>query len=228
MSKIFSVVIAMILAIPSLAVAGPYIGLGMGIGRTESTLTKLDLVPDPILESDLPVFGTSQSFSSSEANYEVTAGWNFNRHFGVEVGYTKFGEANDNYELPLACNELGCQSRQWTAEMKMKGFRAFLVGSLPLSDRVDAYAKVGAMRWDADYDGFERNANIVPDPDPPGPIGERNGPVSYDDDGTDLAVGLGLNLKTDSPISLHLDFTYYAVDTTDYVYDIALLAIYNF
>lgn len=228
MSKICAVLMAMVLAIPSLAVAGPYFGLGMGIGRTESSLTTLDLVPNPILESDLPVFGTRQGFASSEANYEVTAGWNFNKHFGVEVGYTKFGDATDNYELPLACNELGCQSRQWTAEMKMTGFRAFLVGSLPLSDRVDAYAKVGAIRWDANYDGFERNANVVPDQDPPLPVAERNEPVSYTDDSTDLAVGLGLNLKTDSPISVHLDFTYYAVDTTDYVYDIALLAIYNF
>ena len=56
----------------------------------------------------------------------------------------------------------------------------------------------------------------------------RNDSVSYNDSGTDLAAGMGLNLKTDSPISVRVDLTYYDVDTTSLVWIAQLMGIYSF
>ena len=222
MSRSLTVLMATVLIVPSIAIAGPYVGVGIGGTRTESSLAELNLVPN--LVSDTDVIGSDPDFASTDVSFEFTVGWMLNKHFGVEVGYTDFGKATENYELPDSCNAFGCQIREWTAQMKMTGVQAFVVGSVPIGERVDAYLKLGAIRWDADYSGFERNVAVAPGP----PIGTRNDAIDYNDSGTDLAAGMGLNLKIDSPISLRAEFTYYDVDTTSLVWIAQLMAIYNF
>lgn len=223
MNKILTLLMAVAFATPSIAAAGPYIGLGIGGARTESSLAELGLPLN--LESDIEAAnGADPDFSSNDVSFEVAAGWMFGRHFGVEVGYVDFGRATQNYVLPEACNGFGCQSREWTAQMDMTAIKAFLIGSLPLGENFDVYAKLGAITWDADYDGFERNQLLVPG----FPIGDRNDPVSSTDDGTGMAAGLGLTMKTDSPFSLRVEFTYYDVDTTDLVWIGQLMGTYTF
>jgi len=223
MSKSFALVMAMAVLAPSIALAGPYVGIGAGGARMESSLAELGLVPD--LTTDTDVIGTDPDFSSTDVSFDVTAGWMFGANVGVEVGYTDFGRATQNYKLPEVCNTLGCQEREWTAQIDMSALRAFLVGNLPLNENVDIYAKLGAVRWDADYAGFERNQRLVPGglPIPP-----RNEPVKFDDDGTDLAAGLGLRLKTDTPFSLRVDLSYYDVHSTDLLWTAQLSGIYTF
>jgi len=223
MSKSFGVLMAMALAMPAIALAGPYVGIGAGGVRMESSLAELNLVPN--LTTDTDVIGGDPDFSSSDATFDVTAGWMLSEHFGIEVGYMDFGRATENYELPELCNgTLGCQSREWTAQVDMTALRVFIVGNLPLGERFDVYGKLGAVNWDADYSGFERNQILVPGD----PVGTRNDPVSFDDDGTDLAAGIGVALKTDTPFSLRAEFTYYDVDTTDLLWTAQLVGIYKF
>ncbi len=81
----------------------------------------------------------------------------FNQNWGLEIGYIDFGQATDDLTLPDACNPRGCSSRQWTSEIKRDGFQLFLIGSLPLNESVDLYGKLGAINWDADYQGYERS-----------------------------------------------------------------------
>ncbi|MBL8202282.1 MAG: outer membrane beta-barrel protein [Chromatiales bacterium] len=228
MSKSLAVLVAMSMAAPSLAVAGPYIGVGIGGTRTESTLTELGLFPGPALPVPAPPtpdpnFAGDDDFTSNDVSFDVAVGWMFGR-FGVEIGYTDFGSAEQRYVLPESCNNLGCQSREWTAKMEMSGYRAFLVGSFPFNDSVDAYLKVGAMNWDADYAGFERNQAFVPGP----PIAPRYDEVTFSGDDTALAAAMGINLKTDSPFSVRVEFNYYDVDTTDMVWNAQLMGVYTF
>ncbi len=229
MSNRLAVLVTMMMVAPSVAVAGPYIGVGIGGTRTESTLAELGLTPGPVLPVPPPSVGPdpnftgSDDFTSTDVSFDVTVGWMFG-WFGVEVGYTDFGSAEQRYALPESCNELGCQSREWTAQMEMTGYRAFLVGSLPVNDKLDAYLKLGAMNWDADYAGFERNRAFVPGP----PVAPRYDAVSFDDDDTGLAGAVGVNLKTDSPFSVRVEFNYYDVDTTDLVWNAQLMGVYTF
>ncbi len=225
MSNKFALLMAMAMTVPALptaALAGPYVGVGIGGVGIESDLQQLNLVPDKA--SDVAVIGSDPSFGSTDVSVNVTVGWMFDKHFGVEIGYTDFGEGVENYELPDACNGTGCQSRQWTTEVAITGFQAFVVGSTPIGESLDAYLKLGAITWEADYDGFERNVIFTPGP----PIAERNATVGFDDSGTDLAAAMGLNLKTDSPISVRVELSYYDIDTTDLVWIAQLMGIYTF
>ncbi len=227
MTNRLTVLMAMVLAGPALALptavfAGGYVGIGIGAAGTESSLQQLNLVPDR--PADVAAIGSDPGFDSTEVSVNATLGWMFTKNFGVEVGYTDFGEAVQNYELPLACNTFGCQSREWTTQMSTSGIQAFVVGSTPLGESLDAYLKLGAISWEADYNGFERNVIFTPGP----PIAQRNESVNYDDSGTDLAAAMGLNLKTDSPISVRVELSYYDIDTTDLIWIAQLMGIYTF
>ena len=230
MSKRVAIMAAVVLAAPSLAIAGPYVGIGFGGARTESSLTQLGLFPGPVLPAPTdpgdpdPNFTGDDDFTSTDVSLDVTVGWMFGKHFGVEVGYTDFGSAEQRYVLPESCNAFGCQSREWTAQMEMTGVRAFIIGSVPISDKIDAFLKLGAMGWQADYSGLERNKVFIPGP----PVAPRYDPVSFDDDDVGLAVGMGLNLKTDSPFSVRVEFNYYDVDTTDLVWNATVMGFYTF
>lgn len=227
MTNRLTVLMAMVLAGPALALptavfAGGYVGIGIGAAGTESSLKQLNLVPDRL--SDVTEIGSDPGFGSTEASVNATLGWMFTKNFGVEVGYTDFGEAVQNYELPVACNTFGCQSREWTTQMSTSGIQAYLVGSTPIGASLDAYLKVGAINWEAEYAGFERTVGTTPGP----PIPQRNESVNYDKSGTDLTAAMGLNLKTDSPISVRVELSYYDIDTTDLIWVAQLMGIYTF
>ncbi len=227
MTNRLTVLMAMVLtgpalALPTAAFAGGYVGVGIGAATTESSLQELNLVPDR--PADIVALGGDRGFDSTEVSYNVTLGWMFTKNFGIEAGYTDFGKAVQNYELPLACNTFGCQSREWTTQMSTSGIQAFLVGSTPIGESLDAYLKLGAIVWDAEYNGFERNVLATPGP----PIAQRNESVKYDKDGTDLAAAMGLNLKTDSPFSVRVELSYYDIDTTDLIWIGQLMGIYTF
>ncbi|MBN8280426.1 MAG: outer membrane beta-barrel protein [Gammaproteobacteria bacterium] len=233
MNKSLALLVVALAAGPSLALAGPYVGVGIGGTRMKSTLSDLSdgsesLSPGPVLPVPTPPlpdpnYTGSEDFDSTDVAFDVTAGWMFG-HFGIEVGYTDFGEQKQRYQLPESCDSSGCQSREWTATMAMEGWRAFLVGSLPLTENIDGYAKLGALLWSADYAGYEREAFFVPSP----PITARYSPVSFDDDDTALAAAVGVNLKTDTPFSLRVEISYYDVESTDYVLNAQLMGIYTF
>lgn len=230
MSKSLAVLMAVALTVPSMAVAGPYVGIGFGGARTESSLTDLGLFPGPVLplppdpNDPDPNFTGDDDFTSTDVSIDVTAGWMFGKHFGVEVGYTDFGNAEQHYKLPDSCNNFGCQNREWTANMELTGIRAFVIGTVPVNDRLDAFLKLGAMSWSADYSGVERTQVFTPGP----PIAPRYEAVNFDDDAVGLAAGMGLNLRTDSPFSVRLELNYYDVDTTDLVWNATMMGFYTF
>lgn len=233
MSRILTTTIAVLLCTPSIAAAGAYLGIGVGGTSTESSLADLGLVPvcasttagcyqdtqpPPVGVGDNPDFG------GSDVSFNFVAGWMFNKNWGLEIGYIDFGKATDDLGLPEACSNFGCSSRQWTSEVKRDGFQAFLIGSLPLSESVDLFGKAGVINWDADYDGYERSELYASGP----PLPPQNARISASDDGTDMAAGIGVNLRTDSPFSLRADLSYYDFDNTDSVYVLQFMALYNF
>jgi hypothetical protein len=229
MSRIFATIIAVMLCTPTIAAAGAYVGIGIGGTRTESSLADLGLVPDcPSTTSgcyqDLDAVGSNPDFAGSDITYNFVAGWMFNQNIGIEIGYIDFGQATDDLGLPESCANFGCSSRQWTSELKRDGFQLFLIGSLPLNDSVDLYGKAGVISWDADYQGYERSELYASG----FPLGAQNPQINGSDDGTDMAGGFGVNLRTDSPFSLRADFTYYDFDDSDSSFVVQLMGIYSF
>ncbi|MBM4221006.1 MAG: hypothetical protein FJ170_03545 [Gammaproteobacteria bacterium] len=220
MSRILATIIAVMLCTPSIATAGAYVGIGIGGTRTESSLADLGLVP--VCASTTagcyqdtqppPVgVGSNPDFAGSDVTYNFVAGWMFNPYIGIEVGYIDFGQATDDLELPEACSTFRCSSRQWTSELKRDGFQAFLIGSLPLNDSVDLYGKLGAITWEADYQGYERSQLYASG----FPLPPQNPEINGSRRGKDWAYGFGANLRTDSPFGLRADFTYYDFSDSD-------------
>lgn len=214
-----------ILAFSSVTAAGPYVGVGLGGARAEADLREIGLMPS-IAEDAADI---NPDFSSTDVGFQFIAGYRFLTWFGVEVGYADLGKARQNYELAQACTSPGgCQNREWTAEYKTDLLQAYLTGYYPLGERVDVYAKIGAVRWDTDFSGFEQRGQfenlLGGDPVTPTP----NDTINTDDDGTDLAAALGLDLKTDSAISLRTEFAWYDIDNRDQSWLLSLNAIYNF
>lgn len=233
MSRIFATIIAVLLYAPSIAAAGAYVGIGIGGTRTESSLADLGLVPVCAsttagcyqdLEPPPVGIGSNPDFAGSDVTFNFVAGWMFNQNWGLEIGYIDFGNAKDDLKLPDACATFGCSSRQWTSELKRDGFQAFLVGSLPLNDSVDLYGKLGMISWDADYQGYERSELYASG----FPLPNQNDEINNSDDGTDMAGGFGINLRTDSPFSLRADFTYYDFDDSDSSFVLQLMGMYSF
>lgn len=233
MSRIFATIIAVMLCTPSIATAGAYLGIGIGGTRTESSLGDLGLVPvcgsttaGCYQDTQAPPVGVGSDpdFAGSEVSFNFVAGWMFNQNWGLEIGYIDFGQATDDLGLPEACSTFGCSSRQWTSEIKRDGFQAFLIGSLPLNDSVDLFGKLGVINWDADYQGYERSELYASG----SPLPPQNAAITTSDDGTDLAFGFGINMRTDSPFSLRADLTYYDFDNTDSSYVLQFMALYNF
>src|SRR5436190_11859535 len=90
---------------------GGYIGVGVGEANT-----KID---------DIPGF-TVVSRDEKDTAYKIFGGFEFNKNFGVEVGYVDFGEIHNVYSSG------GTSVR---ADADGHGFYTALTGTLPLSDQ---------------------------------------------------------------------------------------------
>lgn len=72
-------------------------------------------------------------------SFEVKGGFKFNEYVGLEAAYVDLGDGD--FEAPF------------TGSVSTDGFKASVVGFLPVAETVDLYGKVGLYLWDADFDG---------------------------------------------------------------------------
>ena len=72
-----------------------------------------------------------------DVGFQVYGGYQFNPYFGLELGYTDFGEV----DVTGGPGELDADT-----------FSLVAVGNLPFTERFSGYAKAGFHRWDAEAD----------------------------------------------------------------------------
>ncbi len=103
-------------------------------------------------------------------SYAITAGFDISRYFAIEASYIDLGDADDDL-FP-----------RWT--VSADGYNAALVGRLPITTQLAAFAKVGAFIWEAELEeaGYGRLDS---------------------DDGTDYSAAVGLSLA----LTQNLDIT---------------------
>ena len=104
------------------------------------------------------------SCDDKDQSWNLFAGYQLNRHFAVELGYSDFGNASTSGFIG------GVPS---TATISAKAVELVGVGLLPLGDHFALYGKVGFFRYDSD--------------------GKSTGALtaSANDKGTELTFGLG-------------------------------------
>jgi hypothetical protein len=141
------------------------------------------------------------TISGGDLSYELFAGYQFpgysflpfNTFFALEGGYMDLGTVDDQ--------TLGAK-----LELDIHGFDLYAIGYLPITRRIDLFAKAGVFLWDAKV--------------------KADGGTVDDDDGTDLALGLGIEYRTGKAYSARL--TLESLDMLDGAWVATLAANYQF
>jgi len=139
---------------------------------------------DPDLPSEVKVDDDSMSFS-------VGVGYNINQMFAIEGGYVDLGEVKASYGV-------------LSAKVSADGFYFGPRLTFALSDKVDAYGRIGMIAWDA-----ETSSNFG---------------VSYKDDGTDVYFGIGAAYKLSDKVALAADWTRYKYEGDGADVDVDVIA----
>ncbi|MDP2324580.1 MAG: outer membrane beta-barrel protein [Gammaproteobacteria bacterium] len=70
-------------------------------------------------------------------------GLNYGQYVGLELGYIDFGTVNDQVVLEPGSGSINDSIESW-------GYELALVGRYPLNEELDAFGKVGMLRWDSE------------------------------------------------------------------------------
>lgn len=100
-----------------------YGGLGVGQSKAKDICTAAG--------------GAGVRCDETALSYKLFGGYQFNRNWGAEVGYTDLGKVK-------------AESAAGSVEFSSKGFEFLGVGTYPFNDKWAAYAKLGLFSWGTD------------------------------------------------------------------------------
>ena len=139
--------------------------LGAGIGR--SSIDILEFYPS-----------LGESVEQTNTGYKAYGGYRFLKFIAVEAGYADFGSPQGI--------ERNVQEHPERAEVSVKGWDAFAVGILPVSNVVDIFGKLGMMSWDTNITSVQDGEVIF----------------SESSTGTDVAYGIGVGFWVGPNVTL--------------------------
>jgi hypothetical protein len=141
------------------------------------------------------------TISGSDLSYTLFAGYQFPAYSFLPFD-TFFAVQGGYMDLGTVDDQaLGAKF-----ELDIHGFDLYAIGYLPITRRIDLFGKVGVFLWDAKV--------------------KADGATVDDDDGTDLALGFGMEYRTGKAYSARL--TVESVDMLDGVWVATLAGIYQF
>jgi opacity protein-like surface antigen len=140
-----------------------------------------------IAQSDFYVFGTFGNTNSDISfngqnridgdtdSYALGAGYTVNRNFSLEAAYQTFGSQNATTNCPpgFACAGLVLPL---LTKADLTALSLSVIGSIPLTDKLDVYGQVGIASWDVDFNGISS---------------------AFDTSGEDLLYGAGVRWSID-------------------------------
>lgn len=128
---------------------------------------------------------SGQDFDEEDFAFKIFGGYRFHENFAVEVDYLDFGEPDDDI---LGVN----------LEVDLYALALYGVGILPVSDQFELFIKLGFAYWDAEVDGSFMGIS-----------------ASDDEDGTDLAYGLGASFAFTDQFAVRIEYEGIDVDDLD-------------
>lgn len=132
-----------------------------------------------IESEDIP--NSDDDFSDSQVAYKGIAGIRLGPVLAIEGQYIDFGTAEDG--------DNRIDASGWTADAVL---------TLPLTERINPYGKVGALFWEADG----RSQGVTP-------------PIRASEDGTDLTYGVGVNIGITEMLAFRAEYERFALEDTD-------------
>jgi len=125
--------------------------------------------------------GIGVSCEDTDTALRLLGGYQFSKHFALELGYSQFGEAS-------------ISSGGLFAKVESTAWEVVAVGMLPVADRFSIYGKIGMYRADSDF-----STNIVL-PGIPQALSESN---------NDLTFGFGLQFDISGSLGVRAEYQRY-------------------
>ncbi len=159
-------------------------------------LSSLSLLPQASLAETEFYGGVGVGYSTFQVdaiNFEGSAvavrqfmGLNYGDYVGLEFGYVDFGTVNDQVLLDPQTGGINDAIKTW-------GYELALIGRYPLNGELDAFGKVGMLRWDS-----ESTLETFPLP--------------TKQDGDDLIWGVGLDFRGAGPFHVRVAADFVDID----------------
>jgi hypothetical protein len=101
--------------------------------------------------------GSLNRIDDDGSSYSMGAGYAFNNNFSIEGAYLDFGSHDAATDCPPG---FSCLVIPVATQADISGISLSLIGSIPLTDRLDAYGKIGLVSWDIEYSGISSAFDI--------------------------------------------------------------------
>ena len=133
---------------------------------------------------------TGGSVDGTDTAFKIFGGYMFNRHFGLELAYVDLGEASYSgnfFGLPVTGGRVA-----------LTGLNVSALGALPIGERFSVFGKIGLFMWEAEAS------------DTTGGV-----PFSAQQDGTDLAFGVGLGYQFTRNLGVRAEWEMFTTEDAD-------------
>ena len=127
----------------------PYYYLGLSGGQARGSYHESQLFGAVVRQNVNP---TSFGREDKDTAFKLFGGYQFNRNWGLEVGYFDLGQYRFNITTAPPGN--------FNGEVKVRGINFNLVGTLPLSDNFSVFARAGG-HYARTQEAFSGNGTVV-------------------------------------------------------------------
>ncbi len=124
---------------------------GFNVGESQADLQEDEIVSDLLFGSGISTI-TSYEDDTKDVGFKIYGGYQFNRYLAVESGYFDLGEF-DFVATTLPTGALD-------GRIKMRGINFDLVGTLPITDKLSAFAR-GGVAYTEVKDRFRGSGAVV-------------------------------------------------------------------
>jgi len=128
-------------------------------------------------------------------SFAATLGYKVNKNFAVEASYIDLGESENDEDYLL--HDLTVDGH---------GFNLSLVGILPIHEKIDIFAKVGAFMWDIS-------------------LNEAGTGELVTENSTDLSLGLGISANLTDQCSVVFEYQEFQIEDEVFDGDISNISI---
>jgi OmpA-OmpF porin, OOP family len=132
-------------------------------------------------EIAFPGLITSGTADGENTGYKIFGGYEFNRHFGVEISLVDLGR------LKYSGSYVGTSVTGGRVEVV--GLNGSAVGIVPVNESFSLFGKLGIFAWEADWSDV---TGVVP--------------VKAQDNGADLSIGVGFTVNFTKNFSARVEW----------------------
>jgi OOP family OmpA-OmpF porin len=138
-------------------------------------------------DSDVSLGGLNRVDDDS-SSYALGVGYAFTPNVSLEAAYRDFGSHNGETDCPP---DFTCLVIPVSTQADLTGISLSLIGSIPLTERLDVFGKVGFTSWNVDFEGIS---------------------AAFDDSGEDFLYGAGLRWSIDDRWKVFAEYEKHDLD----------------